>query len=112
MAQHDTESIDNCFALYSSPDGEAAPVLGIDLGKYLHHMEPFDYTEEQARECMAIIYQLMQTAADCQIKTVLAPASCGSIEETAASAVRGAGDMVEYKPQSIQSAFEQASEEA
>ncbi len=101
-------TIDECFALRASSTGDNAPVLSIDLGKYQHFMEGFDYTEEQARECMAIIYQLMQTAADCKLGIEIAPTACGSIEQIAAEAVSEHVSMVEYGHHNIQTAFEHA----
>ena len=111
MAQPPKDTIDDCFALRASPSGSGSPVLSIDLGKYLHFMERFDYTEEQAHECMAIIYQLMQTAGNCELGIEITPTACGSIEEIAAKAIREQADMVECKSQKIQSVFENAVQE-
>ena len=111
MTQTPKDTIDDCFALRASSSGSGSPVLSIDLGKYLHFMEPFDYTEEQAHECMAIIYQLMQTAADCGLGIEVAPTACGSIEEIAAQAASEQCDVVKCPPQNIQSVFENATQE-
>ncbi len=112
MTQTPNPTIDDCFALRASSFDNSSPVLSIDLGKYMHFMEGFDYTEEQAKECMAIIYQLMQTAADCKLGIELAPAACGSIEEIAAQTIIEQTDMIKYKTNSIQTAFEHAVQEA
>lgn len=111
MAQTNQNNIDDCFAVRASSSGSGSPVLSIDLEKYLHFMEPFDYTEEQARECMAIVYQLMQTADDCGLGIEIAATACGSIEQIAASAVSQEADVVRCGSHNIQSAFEHAVQE-